>query len=288
MDISIIIVTYNTKELLDACLRELLKVKFYKEFEIIFVDNNSSDGTQEYLKELQEDKEYIKIIANQKNLGFAKAVNQGVKLSQGEYILLLNSDAFIDQSKIARLVKILKSDFSIGAVAPRLLNGDKSIQPSFGNFPNIFTMIMYILRIDRILPWGMVVYRATSKSIKNFQIIFPEWISAACLLARRNVFDRVGLLDEYYFMGIEDIDFCYRVRGAGYKIAYTSEIQALHYHQYTSKKLRKKLFIITTESQSLKYFYKKFYPNAVIRYYLFYVLVGLKENIQKMKVLMNL
>lgn len=287
MDISIIIVTYNTKELLDACVRELLKVRFYKEFEIIFVDNNSSDGTQEYLKELQKDKECLKVIMNQKNFGFAKAVNQGVKLSRGEYILLLNSDAFIDQSHITRLIRILKSDSTLGAIAPQLLNNDKSVQPSFGNFPNMFTAILYVLRIDRILPWGMVVYRVSSKLAKNSHIIFPDWTSAACLLVRRNVLDRVGLLDEHYFMGIEDIDFCYRIRQAGYAIAYAPTIQVSHYHQYTSKKLHKKLFIIATENQSLKYFYKKFYPHAVIRYYLFSALVGLKENIQRVKVLIS-
>lgn len=281
MNLSIIIVIYNTKELLDLCLRELFKIKTYEEFEIIFVDNNSKDGTREYLEKLQRSKSFIKVIFNKENFGFAKAVNQGIKISQGNRVLLLNSDAFISQGQIKELLEVLKSDSKIAIVAPQLLNIDGSIQPSFGNFPSIVTMIFYLSRLDKILPWGMVIY---PKESAKPQLKKPDWISGACLLIKKEVFDKIGLFDKHYFMGIEDIDFCYRVRLSGYVVVYFPAVTVTHYHQYSSNKFHKKLSVICAENQSLKYFYRKFYPKAKIRYYIFSFFVGAKDALQSLKI----
>lgn len=278
MKISIIIIIYNTKELIQKTLDKLKEADQNIKLEVIFIDNNSTDGSKEYLRELSGRDSALRVILNENNLGFAKAVNQGVKASTGKYILLLNSDAFIGQKQIARLVNILETKKNIGIVAPKLKNIDGSVQPSFGNFPGIFTSILYLTRLDKILSWGMVVYKKESG-----RILSRDWVSGACMLMRKTVFDRVGLFDENYFMGIEDIDFCYRARQAGLGILYVSEVSVLHYHQYTSKKIHKKALIIDTENRSLKYFYKKFYPKARLRYYLFSGLIGLKKNIQRLK-----
>lgn len=281
MNLSIIIVIHNTKELIGQSLNELLKIKTDLGWEIIFIDNNSEDGTKKYLAELQRSRSFIKVIFNKENFGFAKAVNQGIKISQGDSVLLLNSDAFISQAQIKELWETLKSDSKIAIIAPRLLNIDGSIQPSFGNFPSIMTMIFYLSRLDKILPWGMAVY--PEKSSKP-QLKKPDWISGACLLIKKEVFDKIGLFDEHYFMGIEDIDFCYRVRLSGYVVVYFSAVTITHYHQYSSKKFHKKLSVIRAENQSLKYFYRKFYPKAKIRYYIFSFFVGAKDALQSLKI----
>ena len=140
-------------------------------------------------------------------------------------------------------------------------------------------MIFYLSRLDKILPWGMVAH-----TNRNGDVVFPDWISGACILIKKEVFGKVGLFDEHYFMGIEDIDFCYRVRLASYGIMHIPRIKILHYHQYTSKKLNKKSMIIRTENRSLKYFYRKFYPKAMIRYYIFSFLVGAKNALQGLKI----
>lgn len=287
MQVSIIIITYNTKELIQKSLDELFKIKQDLDWEIIFVDNNSKDGTKEYLKESQNNNNNIKIIFNNQNLGFAKAVNLGVKTAKGDYILLLNSDAFINQEQIKELLGVLELDSKIGIVAPQLLNTDGSIQPSFGNFPSIVTMIFYLLRLDKIFPWGMVVYPNSASWISAFggmTMRNSDWVSGACILIKKQIFDKVGLFDENYFMGVEDIDFCYRVRLAGYKIMYIPQIKILHYHQYTSKKLSKKLAIIKVVNNSLMYFYRKFHPGSFLRYYVFVFLTGIKNIIQCLKI----
>lgn len=289
MQISIIIITYNTKELINKSLNKLLKIKQDLNWEIIFVDNNSEDGTKEYLEELQKNSMSIKTIFNNQNFGFAKAVNQGIKISQGANILLLNSDAFINQGQIKELLEVLEADSKIGIAAPRLLNADGSIQPSFGNFPSILTALLYLFCLDKWLPWGMTVYQNSAFWIPTFAGMTsrnPDWISGACLLIKKQVFDKVGLLDENYFMGIEDIDFCYRVKLVGYKIMHISRIKILHYHQYTSKKLNKRLAIIKTENDSLRYFYKKFYPGVIIRRFIFNALTDCKKAIQSLKIVL--
>lgn len=284
MKVSIIVVTYNTKELIEKLLGNLFRVKGNLNFEIIFVDNNSQDGTREYLKDLNESDNNIHVIFNNENQGFSKAVNQGINVCRNRmfpssHILLLNSDAMINQAQIEALLNIIELREKIGIVAPQLVNVDGSTQPSFGNFPDIFTSIIYLLRLDKILPLGAVIYSATRK-----KALFPDWASGACMLIKREVLDKIGALDENYFFGIEDIDFCYRLRQAGYRVVYYPEVRVFHHHQYSSKKFNKKNLVIKNSNDGLKYFYKKFYRPGFLVYAVFSSLVDLGMFLQNLKI----
>lgn len=289
MKISIVIVTYNTRELIKKSLSSLFPTEdkpnnsdlgLKLDLELIFVDNNSEDGTAEYLEQLNKERADMKIILNDDNFGFARAVNEGIRMSEGTHILLLNSDAFITQNQIRELSQVLELHSVVGAVSPGLINPDSSIQPSFGHFPNIYNILLFFSRLDRILPWGMVVYPSKKRKNKNF---FVQWSSAACLMIKREVINEIGLLDDNYFLGIEDIDLCYRVRKAGYRIIHCPRINVTHYHQYTSRKLKTKPIVLNSENEGLKYFYQKFYPQKIWSYAVFAALVDLKKFLQTIK-----
>ena len=230
------------------------------------------------------------MIRNDTNLGFAKAVNQGIKKSTGEYILLLNTDAFVTQGQLTALVSTLESDKQFGIIAPKLLNQDGSIQSSYGNFPSLTSIFFHALSLERLFLKGLIIYqRKTSpppspkKRGGNGEVIFPDWVSGACMLIKRSVIDRVGFFDEHYFMGIEDIDFCYRVQQAGFRVVYDREQHILHYHQYTSKKLKTRSIIVQSEIEGLSYFYKKFYPTHRLRLALVRLLLTVKNILRRIR-----
>src|SRR3989344_4262041 len=132
-DLSIVIVNWNTKELVLDCINSIIESKTKVKYEIIVVDNGSTEGSVEALRKIKE----IKLIENKENLGFAKAVNQGIKKSKGKYILLLNSDTLVRKGSIDKLIEFAKRTSDAGVVGSRLLNPDRRIQPSCINFPTI-------------------------------------------------------------------------------------------------------------------------------------------------------
>ncbi|MBX4205572.1 glycosyltransferase family 2 protein [Candidatus Microgenomates bacterium] len=225
MKLSIIIVNWNTKDLLRDCIKSIISSKPKISYEIIIVDNGSTDGSIEMIEKMKN----ILLLKNNRNLGFAKANNQGMKKAKGDYIFLLNSDTKIKEDAIDEMYEFAESTLDAGVVGARLLNADGSIQPSCFHFPTILNVIKQYWfgakgLTDKYFPKG------------NKPSLVDIVVGAAFLItprARKNV----GLLDEGYFFFFEDFDYCRRVNRSGLKTYYLPTAEIVHYHGSTVRKI---------------------------------------------------
>lgn len=233
LEVSIIIVNWNTKDLVVDCINSILDSTPRVSYEIIAVDNGSEDGSIGYLKtqnsKLKVTSQKLKLILNKRNLGFARAVNQGIKVAKGDYVLLLNSDTIVKKGTLDQLYEFAKNTRDAGVVGARLLNPDGSIQASCFHFPSIVNAIrQYWLGEE-----GLFEKYAPKGSIsKEVDVV----VGAAFLitpLARA----RLGELDERYFFFYEDFDYCRRVKDSGLKVYYLPSAEVVHKHGSTIRKI---------------------------------------------------
>jgi hypothetical protein len=229
MDLSIIIVNYNTKLLTEKCIESVIKEGGNLKTEIIIVDNKSTDGSVKMLRSLWRKHKNIILIPNNKNLGFAKANNQGIKISSGKYILLLNSDTVVKKYTLTKLVAFAKSNESAGAVVPRLLNPDGTIQGSVFRLPTLALAIRQYWFGQKDL---MDAYYP--KSTKPAEV---ESAVMAAFLITPNALKQVGLLNENYFMFFEDHDYCRTLKLKGLKIYYLPDALVIHYRGASGKSI---------------------------------------------------
>lgn len=264
MDLSIIIINYNTFELTKQTIRSIICADLNFNYEIILVDNKSKDDSLEKLKATFKtliDNKTIKIIANENNLGFSKANNIGIKQSTGDYILLLNSDTIIKQdisgdNTLKSCLDYIKKDNNIGALGCRVLleNGDLDHACKRG-FPTPKASLYYFLGLDKKNPEKYGQYDALH--LKETEIGEVDALIGAFMLIPRKVFEEVGLLSEDFFMFGEDIDLCYRIKESGYKIVYYGHAIITHLKGQSSKKQRSK--VIFDFHNAMWIFYKKHY-----------------------------
>lgn len=251
---SIIIVTYNRLDLIKKCLAAVTN-NAPKDSEIIIVDNNSSEGVVKFVK---DNYPKIKVLANKKNTGFAVGNNQGVRASKGDNLLFLNTDAFLEPNTIEILEQFLDTHPDAGAVAPQLRNSDGSIQPSGGFFPHLWQIFLIMTFIDNLpflrqfTPSIHIRYQKYFEKVHSF-----DWLAGACLLVRREVFEKTGGFDENLFMYGEELEWCYRIKKASYEIFLNPAAQLVHLG-FASSPSRD--FGIIKEMVSFKFFYKKHKP----------------------------
>lgn len=221
--VTTVIVSYNTCDELLRCVSSL-RASEDLPCEIIVVDNASSDGSSQALRGSFPE---VRLIENTVNLGFARACNQGIREAHSPFVLLLNSDAEIRSGALGALVGLLESRPGVGILGPRTVNGDGTIQVSFG--PDLTPVSEWR---QRRLVRG--VRRREPGALRRAQRMTeaehePAWVSASCLLARREVFEAVGGLDEGFFLYEEDVDLCVRVRRAGWRVLFTPEVDVVHH-----------------------------------------------------------
>ncbi len=225
--ISIIIVSYNTKDLIIDCLRSVLKQDNRQyTVEVIVVDNASEDSSvQNILEKFPE----ITVIENNKNLGFAKANNQGLSASSGNYIFLLNPDTVVKDDALTKLWQFAKDHPDIGAVVPRLYFDDGSLQPSAYKMPTIIGAFKEYI-------FGQIgSYSKYAPNVKGPTII--EAAVGAAMLLPRQVIDQMGkLFDEKFYFYYEDIDLCRRLHKLGKVIYYLPSAEIIHYHGASTQK----------------------------------------------------
>lgn len=227
MFLSIIIITHNSEKFIKNCIDSVSRQNNITK-ELIIIDNFSIDNRISTFK-----KKYIKIrnIVSKTNFGFAKACNQGAKIANGKYLLFLNPDTIIRPYCIKEMIRFLDSKKDAGLVGCKILNPDGSLQPSCGNFPTIFNIVF-----DRVPVINKIFKTELIRRDSYYQKEeCPDWISGSFFLVRKDVFLKLGGFDEEYFMYAEDIDFCYRVRKAGYKVYYNPNAEIIHYDMGKSK-----------------------------------------------------
>lgn len=230
IDISIIIVSYNTKDLLVSCLLSLISAQTNNDrWEVIVVDNASSDGSVEALNNLRPTIYDLRTIRNETNVGFAKANNQGIKEAKGKYILLLNSDTEVGEGSIQLVHQYMEKHTNVGVATCKLILPDGRIDPaSHRGFPTPWAAFTYFAGLEKVFPKSPLFaqYHQWYKDMsKPHEIDSP---SGAFFMVRRKVIDQIGLLDESYFMYAEDIDWSYRIKQAGWKIVFLPDARVLH------------------------------------------------------------
>lgn len=223
MTLSIIIVNYNTADLISSCI-ESIKNSAFGSVEVIVVDNNSNDNSVEKIK-----REKVKLIQNTENLGFAKAVNQGIKAARGEYILLLNPDTQIKNAAIEKLLKFAQNTNDCGAVGPKLLNPDESTQDSAFKFLSLIGAIREY--------WLGQKGKYSKYTPRSNQASVVDSLVMACFLITPKALNKVGFLDEKFFMYYEDIDYCRRIKEAGLKVYYLPQAKVIHHHGVSGRNL---------------------------------------------------
>lgn len=261
LDLTIVIVSWNTRELLDRCLitlkDDLASISEITN-EVFVVDNNSHDKSAEMVSEKHQ---WVQLIANGDNLGFAKANNQVLRQARGKYILLLNPDTEVKPGALKTLIDFLEKNPKAGIVAPQLLNSDGSIQRSCRQFPTFTGMLFELIGLSKLFPSGST-YGAQFRAYKMLdwdhddtrEVDQPE---GACLLLRREVIEEVGLLDEGFFMLFEEVDWCYRIKGTGWQIWFTTDAQVMHHYGQSIKQVKTRM--ILSSHRGLYLFWKKHY-----------------------------
>ncbi len=256
--ISIIIVNYRTFDMTKMTIESVLKSVCQEPLEIMVVDNASNDGSLEKLQTFFSDRDDIKWIANANNDGFAKANNLGIKQSQGEYLLLLNSDVKVEQNTFQVLMDRMEALNKVGAIGPKiLLPSGKLDHTCKRGFPTPLSALFYFLKLHRLFPNSKVFGHYTATHLDEDSEGEVDALVGAFMLMPRAVLDSTGLLDETFFMYGEDLDLCYRIKEKGYQVIYSPVAQVLHYKGASSSKKSYKL--IYEFYRAMWLFYKKHY-----------------------------
>lgn len=273
-ELSVIIVSYNTKRLTIDCLRSIFFQKTNIKFDVWLVDNNSQDQTIDSVKKLFPK---VNITQNTQNLGFSKGNNLALRKISSEYVLLLNSDTNIKDYTFDGLINFAKKG-NFAVVACKLVNTDGSFQHNAGELPSLLNIISWLSGIDDLfnkLNINLPSYHLTDERYfqKNKQV---GWVSGTAMLIRNEVFKKVGYLDEDIFMYTEDVEFCLRAKIADFKVGWTNNVQITHIGGASSKD--PKLVQWRGEFKGLLYLYQKYYGNlaAVALKFIMYLFIILR------------
>jgi GT2 family glycosyltransferase len=243
-DVSIVILTYKeAPEVLAACLAAVASSRSLRDraghletcdYELIVVDNAGSLATKELVNELLPDAEYI---ANNINRGFAAAVNQGMRLATGRYVLLLNPDTVVPPDAIEQMVKHMDADteVGIGSCIIRYPNGE--LQDSIRRFPRMIDQLLIMLKVPHFIRrvWSIDDYMM--RDVDAFKTQDVDSIMGAFMMIRRSVIEKIGLFDERYFIWFEEVDYCKMAYDAGFKIRHYADVEIVHHKGHTFDQL---------------------------------------------------
>ena len=228
-NVSICIVSWNTREVLRNCLQSLYQWIAGVTFEIIVVDNASEDGSSEMIATDFPD---VRLIRNEENYGFARGCNQGMSAARGRHYLLLNSDTWLTEDAVTRLSASLDACPEAGAIGCLLRWPDGRIQPSCGWFPTVFGTLIQGLTpralFDKVLGTRGRFAPPFLSYRKHLKPLEVDWIVGACIMVRRETVDQVGMIDSDIFMFGEESEWCFRMKKAGWRVLYTPETQVVH------------------------------------------------------------
>lgn len=261
--VSVILVSYNTSELTIKSIKSVFASHGFKkgQLEVIVVDNNSSDDT---VNAIGTQFENFRLIVNDSNTGFGHANNQGAAIAQGEYLLLLNTDAFLSPDSLKILLDTLAHHTDVASVAPRLVSPDGSIQQSFGYQPTPYRLTGWMWGLDKLplikklFPTPYHAYDLTQYK----KTMYPGWLMGACVLFRKSEYLEVGGFDEKIFMYSEEVELYQRLSDKfGKKLLYTPKTQVVHLGSASSKKAATSRLVY--ELLGIEYIYQKHFPHLL-------------------------
>lgn len=250
--VSICIVSWNTRDLLDACVASIAEHTTLPH-EVIVVDNASADGTVAMLREKHP---HVRVIASEKNLGFVLGNNLAGREATGEHLLLLNPDTALATDVLGGLVRVLESDARIGIAGPKLLNADGTVQATCAaSLPtpwNEFTSLLFLHRVaPRVFPDREL------SSWDHMDDRDVESISGACMLIRRSLWESLGGFDEAVFMYAEDLDICRRVGARGLRLRYVANESVFHFEGSSSSQRKESFFSLLSQMSSNAWYFRK-------------------------------
>lgn len=252
--LSIIIVSFNTKEVLGNCLNSLDEVRKEIPFEVIVSDNGSEDGSVELVKDKFN---WVKLIENKKNLGFSKGNNVARDIAKGKYILFLNSDTLVKESTLSECVSYLDNHIDVGSMTCKIVLPDGELdRDTRRSFPTPFIALTHFSGLDRIFRASKVFSKYWYGYMNEDVEHEVDVIQGAFHLSRREVLDEVDWFDEDYFLDGEDIDLCWKIKEKGYKIVYYPKVSIVHIKK-ASKKKTKSSFKVTSGMRAMEIFYRK-------------------------------
>jgi GT2 family glycosyltransferase len=272
MDLSVIIVSWNTRKLLENCLKSIYEKTRQFEFEIIVVDNASQDGSAEMIRTKFPE---CKLVESKNNLGFSKANNLGIGQADGKYLLFLNPDTQLKTSALDGMINFLERSPEYGAVGCKLLNSDASIQFTCAReFPTPFREFCFLAMLDRFFP-GSKVFSTTEMRYWNHQHSRDiDCLSGACIMTRKKIADQLGGLSEKYFMYAEDVELCYRIRKAGWLIYYLGSEEIYHFSGSSSSQRKERSFSAVMQREANYRFMIENYGKRVAMSMRAFVFVG--------------
>jgi GT2 family glycosyltransferase len=233
IDVSIVIISWNMKSLLEVCLQSIYKFNGHIKFEIILVDNNSSDGTYQMVKETFPE---VRIIRNSKNLGVAPARNQGVRISNGKYILILDADVELIENVILCLFEFMEKNKECGLVGCKLVDSNMNLQYSCKRFPSILALLFRRLEHFKFIRESKTLKNHIMMDWDHKEVKEVDYLIGACQFFRREVINKIGYYDDRIFYGPEDIDYCLRIWKAGWKVMYYPHAKIIHHEQRITKR----------------------------------------------------
>lgn len=242
MHLSIAIVNWNTRELLSNCLESIFKHPPAFPYNVVVVDNASSDGSSEMVRELFPQ---VCLIDNQENVGFARGNNQALRMTDSKYVLLLNPDTVVQPDAIQTLVEFMESNPTAGAAGPRVLNPDGTLQTSCYVAPTLKHEFFRLFHLSRIYPYS-------TYKMKNWNTSLPrsvDIIQGDCLMLRKTALDQVGLLDESFFIYSEDVDLCYRLQRASWGLYWVPKSQIIHFGGQSTGQVAAEMFLQLYQSK---------------------------------------
>jgi GT2 family glycosyltransferase len=250
--LSIVIVTWNGKRYAMECLESIYKQPAHVPFEIIVVDNASTDGTPVAIREQFPE---LRVVENQTNLGFAKANNVGAALSKGKYVALINSDVVVYEGCLDKLLQVMEANSDIGIIGPKMICPDESVGLSVMRLPTMWNTLCAALAVHSVLPdsprlSGFSVRTDKVRGLENVQVV-TGWF----WMISRRALDQVGGLDERFFMFGEDIDWCQRFSEAGWRVVFCADAESLHYGGGSSEKAPDRYYVEMRRA-NLQYFRK--------------------------------
>jgi GT2 family glycosyltransferase len=260
VELSIVIVSYNGRDYLRRCLRSLLEHTRGLEYEVVVVDNASQDGSADMV---EAEFPSVRLLRRPSNAGLSKALNEGIRLSSGEMVVLLNPDTELQDNPFPAMARYLRDHPEVGVLGPRILDDDGSLQLSCRRFPTFIVAIFnrYSL-LTRLFPRNPFSTRYLMTDFDHSRTAEVDWLSLACWMMPRRLFDEVGLLDEGFFLYNEDVDFCQRVHRAGRKVVYFPEVSLVHHIGGSTSTLPNRSVI--ERHRSMWRYYRKYMRRGVL------------------------
>ncbi|MBI2196713.1 glycosyltransferase family 2 protein [Candidatus Daviesbacteria bacterium] len=234
LDLSVVILSYNTKDITGRCLDKVRIAKEYCEkrlgnnIEVVVLDNGSSDGSAQFIK---SDYPWVKLIASKENLGFSKGNNLAMRQSKDPFILLLNSDVYLEEESLYKALAYFRVNLNCDLLGARLKYANSRLQPSAGNLPSFLNIIFWIFGLSKIPLVNKLVPAFHPTDKKYFSKAHPVgWVMGAFFMLKREVFVGTNGFDENLFMHTEEVEWCKRIADKGFKAWYVPTIEVVHLH----------------------------------------------------------